>query len=158
MRINFFSAGRCTDINAWSGVPYYFYRNLLASSVDVRAFDLNPPASAVSPIVTRIMAARARVLQVVHRGNTWHPMRCRSSHRLINRHLQATVQQHADVDLNLFLTFTFSSYAFAPVPVVHYCDRTYEHYLEDVGRTPTRSDRQFIRIDRQNIENAALVL
>jgi glycosyltransferase involved in cell wall biosynthesis len=158
MRINFFSAGHCTDINAWSGVPYYFYRNLLASSFDVRAFDLNPSASAVYPILTRIMAARQRVLQVIHRGNTWDPMRCLSSHRLINRHLQTTVQQHADVDLNLFLTFTFSSYTFAPVPVVHYCDRTYEHYLEDVGRTPTRSDREFIRIDRQNIENAALVL
>src|SRR5262245_32201585 len=100
MRINLFSEGHCTDINAWSGVPYYLYRNLLANSVDVRAFDLNPAGSAAYPIVTRLMAARQRALRFIRRGDSWDPMRCLPSHRLINRHLRSTVEQHPDVDLN----------------------------------------------------------
>jgi glycosyltransferase involved in cell wall biosynthesis len=63
-----------------------------------------------------------------------------------------------DADLNLFLTFSFSSSRYAGAPVIHYCDRTYEHYLEECQRTPSRFDRVFIRIDRQNIESSDLVL
>jgi glycosyltransferase involved in cell wall biosynthesis len=63
-----------------------------------------------------------------------------------------------DADLNLFLTFSFSSSRYAEAPVIHYCDRTYEHYLEERKQTPSRIDRIFIGIDRQNIESADLVL
>ena len=157
MRINLFTNGDCTDPNAWSGLPYYFHRNLLANSIDVQPFDLNP-ASAPYSIFSRTMTVRQRALQAVHPGDSWDLMRSRSFHLLVNRRLRTIAQRHGDVDLNLFLTFTFSSYPYAPVPVVHYCDRTYEHYLEDVGRMPTRKDLSFIQIDRQNIENAALVL
>jgi glycosyltransferase involved in cell wall biosynthesis len=158
MRINLFSNGDCTDVNVWSGVPYYFYRHLLANSIDVRPFDLNPSNGALYPIFNRMAAMHQRALQLIHPVNPSDSMRSRSSRMLNNRRLRTMVQQHGDVDLNLFLTFTFSSYAYAPIPVVHYCDRTYEHHLEDIGRSPTWNDRAFIQIDRQNIENAALVL
>jgi glycosyltransferase involved in cell wall biosynthesis len=157
MRINLFTDGDCTDLNTWSGVPYYFHRNLLASSIDVRPFDLNPE-SAMYPIFNRIMTVRQRAIQTVRPAESWDPLRSRSFHLLVNRRLRNIVEHHSDVDLNVFLTFTFSTYPYAPVPVVHYCDRTYEHYLEDVGRTPTRKDHLFIDVERRNIENAALVL
>jgi D-inositol-3-phosphate glycosyltransferase len=60
--------------------------------------------------------------------------------------------------LNVFLSFTFSTYRYVGVPVVHYCDRTYEQHLEETDRTPTRTDRAFMRIDQRNIENADMVL
>jgi glycosyltransferase involved in cell wall biosynthesis len=157
MRINLFTDGDSTDLNTWSGLPYYFHRNLLASSVDVRPFDLNPE-NARYPIFSRLMILRQRALQTLRSEESWDHSRSRSFHLLVNRRLRSIAEQHDDADLNLFLTFTFSTYPYAPVPVVHYCDRTYEHYLEDIGRTPTRKDRVFIDIERRNIENAALVL
>jgi glycosyltransferase involved in cell wall biosynthesis len=65
---------------------------------------------------------------------------------------------HSDADLNVFLTFSFSSRGTSSVPVVHYCDRTYEHQLEESGMRPNRRDRAFMRIDQRNIESADLVL
>ena len=159
MRINLFTLGDCTDPNTWSNLPYYFYQNLRAHSVDVRPIDLNPPENAVFTSFSRFMSLRARALQFVRPDYGYDVLRTRAVPRASSIAISGRWPgSTSDVDLNLFLTFSFSSYRYATAPVVHFCDRTYEHTLEDTGRAPTRNDRAFIRIDRQNIENAALVL
>lgn len=158
MRINLFTLGDCTDINTWSGLPYYFYQNLLNHSVTVRPISLIPSESVTYRSLGRLMALRARAMQFVCPQYESDLFRTKPYHMLANRQLRSVARQHTDVDLNVFLTFTYSSYQYAGVPVIHYCDRTYEHHLEDIGRPPTRNDREFIRIDQRNIENADLVL
>ena len=156
MRINLFTNGDCTDINTWSGLPYYFYRGLRDNSVEVTPISLVP--SRGTRYLRRFWALRARLVhpfQTVHGRDVF---RSKLYRVLADRQLRFMARHHADADLNVFLTFTFSSYQHVRVPVVHYCDRTYEHHLEDIGREPTRNDRRFIQIDRQNIENADLVL
>lgn len=97
-------------------------------------------------------------MQSIRPDFTYELLRTRAYHVLVDRRLRSMARRHNDVDLNMFLTFTFSTYRYTSAPVVHFCDRTYEHQLEESDRIPTPKDRDFIQIDRQNIENAALVL
>ena len=158
MRLNLFTIGDCTNVNTWSNLPYYFYQNLRAQSVAVRPVNLVPPQSASYRAFSRLMAFQAGAVRFIRSDYQYDPLRSTPYRALVNRRLRFTAGRHGDVDLNLFLTFTFSSYRYARVPVVHYCDRTYEHYLEETGRTPTPNDRRFIRIEQNNIENADVVL
>jgi glycosyltransferase involved in cell wall biosynthesis len=156
MRVNLFSPGDCRDINTWSGLPYYFARSLQARAIDVRPHSLVPAVGL--PALRRSMEAKARAIRLVRPDYTYELFHTPAYRLLVNRQVRSIVRQRGDVDLNVFLTFSFSSRTFADVPVVHYCDRTYEHYLEESGRSPTRSDRVIMDIDRQNIESADLVL
>ncbi len=157
IHINLFTNGDCTNINTWSGLPYYFYRSLRNHGMDVTPLNLAPePRTKV--VLRRALNARARVIRLVRPDYRYEMLRTRLHHAVVNRKLWFMTRRHRDADLNVFLTFTFSSRKFVSVPVVHFCDRTYEHHLEDIGRLPTRNDRAFIEIDRQNIENADLVL
>lgn len=156
MKVNLLSLGDCTDLNTWSSLPYYFYHGLLDHNVAVQPIDLIP-SGILYAILSQLTAVRGQALQRFGRASTDN-LRSRTHHALINRHNRAMIQQYADVDLNLFLTFTFSSYQYTSTPVVHFCDRTYQLFLEESGQTPTPNDRAFIEIERQNIEHAGLVL
>jgi len=158
MRINLFTNGDCTDINTWSALPYYFYKGLRDNAVDVTPISLIPAPRTGYRSLRQLWALRARVIPPFRPVRGHDVLRSRLYHVLADRQLRFMARRHAEADLNVFLTFTFSSYQHVGVPVVHYCDRTYEHYLEEIGREPTRNDRRFIQIDRQNIENAHLVL
>jgi len=138
LRINFFSLGDCRNINTWSQFPYYFHRALLKHDVTINPINLIPSENRAYHLLCKF--------------------RSRSNYLLTNMKLRSAARQWRDVDLNVFMTFSFSSYGYVDVPVVHYCDRTYEHHLEESGRKPTARDHMFIKIDRQNLENAALVL
>jgi glycosyltransferase involved in cell wall biosynthesis len=158
MRINFFTLGDCTNVNTWSGLPYYFYHSLLNRSINVRPIDLDPSGSAFYKALRRLTALSDRVVGSTGPGNFEDVVRSRRYRLAVNRRVRTAAQLHRDVDLNLFLTFSFSSASYAPVPVVHFCDRTYEQHLQETGRTPTSRDRTFIDFDRRNIERAELVL
>jgi glycosyltransferase involved in cell wall biosynthesis len=158
MRINLMTIGDCSDLNTWSSLPYYFYRNLLAHSVDVRPIDLTPDRTTISSAFKCLNSLQVRAIRLIRHGYGTDPLRSPAFHRLVNRRLRSMARQLNDADLNLFLTFSFSSSRYAAAPVIHYCDRTYEHYLEERQQTPSRIDRVFIQVDRQNIESADLVL
>jgi glycosyltransferase involved in cell wall biosynthesis len=157
LTVNLFAVGDCTDLNTWSNLPYYFYQNLRAQSVAVRPVNLIPSTSLWYQTFNRLWATGNRIPRFV---GTPLPdqLRSRAFRVLVNRQLRVFAQQHPHADVNVFLTFSFSSYRYMRVPVIHYCDRTYEQHLEETGRKPTRSDRFFMRIDQRNIENASLVL
>ncbi len=84
-------------------------------------------------------------------------LRVPSFHRLVNFHLAKTCRAFQDADLNLFLTFSSSSYRYSNVPVALYCDRTYEHHLEEQGIRPGYVDRCLIRMEKRNLQNARYV-
>jgi glycosyltransferase involved in cell wall biosynthesis len=157
MHINLFTNGDCTNINTWSGLPYYFYRSLCNQGLGVTPLNL-APVGRTEAVLRRALNARARLIRLVRPDYRYEMLRSRLHHAVVNRKLRFMTRRHRDADLNVFLTFTFSSRRFVRVPVVHFCDITYEHHLEEIGRAPTRNDRAFIEIDRQNIENADLVL
>ena len=156
--INLFTYGDSRDVNTWSNIPHYFQRALLAHGVRVNPINIAPPDSVPWRLFSRLWNLRRRLAAGLGVSLPSDIFRTKVHYRLTNNQVTAAARRYGDADLNLFLTFSFSSFAAAAIPVVHYCDRTYEHYLDDRGLTPTRRDRAFIQIERDNIENARLVL
>ena len=155
--VNLFTYGDALDLNTWSNLPYYFRRALLARDVRVQPIDLTPSTLALTGI-GGLSDLRARAASLFGHDRATDVFRTKASYWLVHRNVRSAVRQHADADVNVFMTFSFSSYRYSPVPVIHYCDRTYEQHLEDRGRAVASADRAFIQVERSNLEHAALVL
>ena len=138
-------------------MPYFFARALISRKVDVRRFSLNPELGLIQRGLNFLSRNRNRA--AFRFGLPPRPMfRVPAFHRLVNFHLAKTCRKFQDADLNLFLTFSSSSYRYSDVPVALYCDRTYEHHLEEQGIRPGYVDRCLIRMEKRNLQNAQYVL
>ncbi len=156
-RINLFTYGDALDVNTWSNLPFYFRRALLARGVEVNAINVRPSDRALN-LTDRLISLRARAASGLGVELPTEVFRTRANYRLTDRVVRRAVRQHPNADAHLFMTFSFSSYRHSPVPVIHYCDRTYEQHLEDKGLAIGWADRPFIEIERGNLEHAALIL
>ena len=150
LKINVFTIGESTDVNTWSSLPFYLCA-ALEQRATLRRINLLPDDSAAYRALRR-----TRLWGLAAASHT-DVFRTRPASYLIERRI-ARLSQRQPADLDLFLTFSFSSYRTSRTPVVHYCDRTYEHYLEENGKRPTRSDRFFIEREKENLRNASCVI
>ena len=153
MEINVFALGESTDINTWSNLPFYLCAALQRRAT-LRRINLLLPQP---PITYSVGHRVARRLWPSFAGSHEHTFRNRMRCSLINKEIAMMSRTFTDADWNLFLTFSFSSYRTSQVPVVHYCDRTYEHYLEENGFRPASRDRYFIEQEKQNLRHALCV-
>src|SRR5262245_21786611 len=158
LRLNLFTAGDCTNIHTWSSLPYYFYNALRTHDVDVNPIDFSPSAGIVYGAMNHLASVQARVRHRLFRSRPDDEFHTRRYRFLADRTIKPATQLWHNCDVNLFLTFSLTSRKWSNVPVVHYCDRTYEQYLEEAAQTPTSGDRRSIEIDRLNVEQADLVL
>jgi glycosyltransferase involved in cell wall biosynthesis len=158
LQLNLFTLGNARDINTWSNVPYFFHRALLARDVGVTPVDITPFDNPAFRLFRGWWDIRSRFASCTGLIESWDLYRTKVNHDLTNVKVRAASRTHASADLNVFLTFSFSSHRYSTTPVVLYCDRTYEHYLEECARTPTPRDRAFIAIERDNLAHADLVL
>jgi glycosyltransferase involved in cell wall biosynthesis len=156
LRVHLFSIGDPQNINTWSNVPYFFFQALEKKGVKVLGFNVIPEKRLSYRIARFLVSLWRRFAGSSHDEPTF--FRNRLIHWLARRNLQRLSRRYPEADVNLFFTFTFSSYRSSRTPVVYYCDRTYEHYLEERGRKVTARDRRFIETERVNLERAALVL
>jgi glycosyltransferase involved in cell wall biosynthesis len=156
LRVNLFTWGDSNDINTWSNLPYFFARALVSRNVDVRRFNLMPPMGLIHRAMDLLNSTLNRAASRC--GLCPRPLfRVPAFHTLVNYHLRKTCRRFQDTDLNLFLTFSFSSYRYSHASVAHYCDRTYEHTLAERGMHPTFLDRRLIWMEKQNLLNANYV-
>jgi glycosyltransferase involved in cell wall biosynthesis len=156
VKVNLFTLGDSNNINTWSNVPYFFARALISRKVDVKRLNLIREGGAIQQALDLL----SRIVNRSASGCGLRPrpvFRIPAFHRLVNFHLAKTCRRVPGADLNLFLTFSFSSYRYSDVPVAHYCDRTYEHHLEERGIRPCHVDRWLIRMEKQNLQNARYV-
>jgi glycosyltransferase involved in cell wall biosynthesis len=156
LRVNLFCWGDSNDINTWSNVPYFFARALISRRVDVKRLNLIPDGGPVHRAMEVLSSNYNRIASTC--GLRPRPLfRIPAFHRLVNFHLARTCRRIHDTDLNLFLTFSFSSYRYSNVPVAHYCDRTYELDLAERGIHPSFVDRRLFQMEKQNVQNARYV-
>jgi glycosyltransferase involved in cell wall biosynthesis len=156
VKINFFCWGDSNDINTWSNVPYFFVRALISRKVDVRRINLFPEQGLILRGLNFFNDKRNGV--AARFGLRSREMfRIPAFQRFVNFHVAKTCRKFQDADLNLFLTFSSSSYRYSDVPVALYCDRTYEHHLEERSIRPTYADRCLFRMEKRNIQNARFV-
>ena len=156
MKINLFCWGDSNDINTWSNVPYFLSRALISRNIDVRRLNLIPPAGLTYRSLAFFNRCRNRAARLL--GLRRRPIfRMPALHRLVNSELAKTSRSFEDADLNLFLTFSFSSIPYSDVPVALYSDRTYQQHLEEEGIRPSWVDRLLIRWETRNLQNAQYV-
>jgi glycosyltransferase involved in cell wall biosynthesis len=149
MRVNLFSIGDSNDINTWSNVPYFFARSLTRRGIEVVRLNIDPHVLTPYTLLHYYRRAVARL-----RHPHWDEFHTRSSYWIGDRHVRRLSERNRHADLNLFLTFSFSSYRYSNVPVYHYCDRTYEHQFLERGGRPTRADHAIFEIEKRNLQNA----
>ncbi len=157
IKVNLFTAGDSADINTWSNLPYFFSDALLKHGVAVNRVDLLP-ANDLRYRVPHYLWWKYVGLR--HRLGREKPpydfFRDHVARRLAEARIRQAVRRY-DAGFNIFLTYSFSSYRESHAPVIHLCDSTYEHYLEDTGRKPTRRDRREIAREVDFLRHAHLV-
>ncbi len=157
MKINLFAIGNPRDINTWSNVPYFFCRSLEKRGIEVNALNALPEKD----LSYRLWNLLTRFLSKLPFG--WDSryvgtFRGRLNYFLVQRNVRKLARLHSPVDMNVFLTFSLSSFKYTSTPVVHYCDRVYEQFLEETQQQPTRRDHRLIEAEKRNLERAAIVL
>lgn len=153
MKINVFALGESTDVNFWSCLPFYLCAALERRATLRRINLLLPKPSTAYSVLRRVAPRLWQSFAASHEYTFRNRRRC----YLINREIARMSGKFKDADLDLFLTFSFSSYPTSRAPVVHYCDRTYEHYLEENGFRQAPRDRYFIEQEKENLRNAFCV-
>jgi len=159
LRINLFTCGDSQDVNTYSNVPYYFRRALLDHGCEVNPIDLTPSESNCYRCFCNAVTFKDRIASVLLSSDfSTEVFRTKTNNLLTDRKLRKSALHYSHADLNVFMTFTFSSRRYVDIPVIHYADRTYEHHLLEKGCIPSRRDHVFIQRDRENVDSADLVL
>lgn len=143
MEVNLYTMGDSASIDTWSNLPYFFSNALTRQGVVLNRIDVLPNDS---PIY--------RVWQRLLRGSGRLPCHDPVSISLIQRRIKREALRYPGACLNIFLTFSFTSRAFHPAPLVYYCDQTYELFCEDTRKRPHALDRWVIAHESRNLRMA----
>lgn len=157
-KVNLFTKGDSRNIKTWSNLPYLFSRALVDEGVQVNRINLVPHESYLYKSFIILMRFWTRcVRRFVDKSYKKSTFRTKLNYYFTNRKIRRICRLNTEADLNVFLTFSFSSYKYADTPVAHYCDRTYEHYLKEYGKEKTQKDNFFVEVEKENLENADFV-
>lgn len=153
--INVFTAGDSNDIKAWSNVPYFFSRAMEQKAIRVNRINLIPEDMFLYKWYLRCYLRWSQLKRMILRKDyPYDFFRDRISLYLSGVRIKRELRRYPDADFNIFLTFSISSYRYSDIPVVHYCDQTYDLYLDGKKKVVTRHDRVFIRMETANLKNA----
>jgi glycosyltransferase involved in cell wall biosynthesis len=159
MEVNVFAAGDSSRIETWSGFPFFVTQGLLANGVKVNRIDLGP-----STLARRIadgsfyrVVSRARRLFTGIDGE-FNYSRSGIRDYFARRTILKACRQYPNATMNLFMTYSFSSYGLSPLPYALYCDQTYEEYLRGLNRdTFSNFEKRVFRREESHIDNALRV-
>lgn len=155
MEINLYTMGDSASIYTWSNLPYFFSKALIDRGVRLNRIDILPTGN----LLYRCWQAGLRLwaaamLRLDGRKRNREPCHDPISILMIERKIRKETRKHPNARLNLFLTFSFSSHTFSPIPVAQYCDETYELLLEDTERKRRPMDRWLIRRETGHLQHA----
>jgi glycosyltransferase involved in cell wall biosynthesis len=158
MKINVFTIGDSRIVRTWSGLPYFFCKALEAAGVKVVRTNIEPDGT------------RARLFASLYRARTsarrwllgWRNdvgfLRTPMYATLVAERIKTACAACPNADGNFFLTFSFSSCGLSQIPVVHYCDQTYEQLLRESGsKALTYAAKWHIQNEIDNLRHAALI-
>lgn len=159
VEVNLFTLGDSADIHTWSNLPYFFSKALEEQGVKINRINLMPISHLIFKVYHRFLLKYLIHIKQAINGKDWTYSPCRDKliWILVNQKIKKKIKKHSDSDFNIFLTFSFSSYQYSQIPVIHYCDITYENYLEATGRKKNRYDNFFIQNEKNNLKHAYLV-
>ena len=157
LEFNLFGVGDSSDINTWSNLPYFFSKSLIEIGIRLNRINIYPQESMIFKSYLRLIKKWIRANQIIGNKNNYDPYRDSITKYFIEKKIKNECRKYNRAKLNIFLTFSFSSYKYSRIPVVHFCDQTYELFLNDTGKEINKRDLHFIDIERYYLENAAHV-
>lgn len=156
LEFNLFVYGDSSDINTWSNLPYFFSKFLINKGIKLNRININPDESLLCRGYLNFLKKWITIKRkVIKKKFRFDPFRDKIITFLVNQKIKNENQKYPHANLNIFLTYSFSSYKFSNVPVVHYCDQTYEIFINDTKKETKKRDFYFIKIERNNLKNSA---
>ena len=152
-QVTVFTQGDSTQPSTWSNVPYLFTRTLEERGISVNRVDLAPGLG--GKLINRAWRALQRLLPW---ESTFDYTRSGLHYLVVKRRVREAVRRYTQADVNIFLTFSFSSAGMSNQPTVLFGDWTYDHCISHFrGRTPNRLERAAIDRENREIEAADCV-
>jgi glycosyltransferase involved in cell wall biosynthesis len=158
MKINVFTIGDSRIVRTWSGLPYFFCKALEAAGVQVVRTNIEPDGTRARLFASLYRARTSARRWLLGRRNDVDFLRTPTYATLVAEKIKTACAACPDADGNFFLTFSFSSWGLSQIPVVHYCDETYEQFVCKSGvNALTYAAKWHIKNEIDNLRHAALI-
>lgn len=154
MKVNVFSIGNAHDIKTWSNVPYFFSKALIDEKVQINHINIQSN-NTIRRIFKYSLSFPLRFISKIFGSNyDFYYFRSTVNNYLVNRKIKRICRRFPDVGSNIFLTYSFSSYSFSTVPVIHLCDQLYEEVFINREKTPGYFDKRIIKRELKLLRKA----
>jgi glycosyltransferase involved in cell wall biosynthesis len=157
MIINVFTIGDAKNINTWSNVPYFVTKALESEAIQVVNININPNkylSKIYKYSVALVLKCIFSIFKVKYEFNYFRSgINNHLTHLKIKKHLKS----NRIGNCNLFLTYSFSSWLYSDVPVIHLCDQMYEEVLLKRRLIPGYFEKRIINRELKVLRNASFV-
>ena len=153
--VTVYTNGDSTNISTWSNVPFFLTENLISRGIKVNRVDLSP-----SPVLNKIYSKTwERIIRKIYKNTTYTYFRSLVHFLHTRIRIQKAVKTYTNSQLNIFLTFSFSSTGLTKTPAIQFCDWPYEHYIINYreNHKPDLFERRCIRRENSQIEGSNLI-
>jgi hypothetical protein len=153
--VTVYTNGDSSKLSTWSNVPFLFTETLMQKGINVNRVDLSP-----SPVLNKFWNKTfGRVLRRVYKNTDYDYFRSLVHFLDVRRRIKRAINQYANSEANIFLTFSFSSVGLAQKPSIQFCDWTYDYYFKRfISRKPDMLEKWCINREDSQIEGTDLVL
>ena len=152
--VTVFTNGDSTNISTWSNVPFFLTENLISRGIKVNRVDLSP-----SPVLNKLYSKTwERIIRKIYKNTTYTYFRSLVHFLHTRIRIKKAVKTYTNSQLNIFLTFSFSSTGLTKTPAIQFCDWPYEHYINyRENHKPDLFERRCIRRENSQIEGSHLI-
>lgn len=152
--VTVYTKGNSSNISTWSNVPYFFTETLISRGIKVNRVDLSP-----SPVLNRIYSITCRrIFRIIYKNTTYTYFRSLIHFLDARLRIKKAIKKYKSSQVNIFLTFSFSSTGLTKKPAIQFCDWTYDHYINYfANRKPNIFEKWCIQREDGQIEGSDLI-
>src|SRR5262249_50665374 len=152
--VTVFTNGNSRTLSTWSNVPFFLTETLISKGIKVNRVDLSP-----SPLLDRLYRLTwERTIRVISRDTTYTYFRSLIHFFDARLRIKEALNKFDNSEINMFLTFSFSSVGMTKRPTALICDWPYEHYINyRKNRKPDIFEERSIKREDSQIEGANLI-
>lgn len=152
--VTVFTNGDSGKISTWSNIPYFFVDTLVSRGVKVNQVDLSP-----SPILKTCFLPLLFFIKIIYKYTTYNYFRSPIHFIDIKRRIIKATKEYKNSQINIFLTFSFSSSGITKAPTVQLGDWPYIYIFDYfLNRKPDILEKSSIRREDEQIEGSDIVI
>ena len=157
LKINLFCLGDSADINTWSNLPYFLSKALIRRGAIVNRINVYPYEYFRYNLYMHLLERWISIRKWLGFDRGYDFFRDRVACHFAGKRIEREAVRALAADLNIFLTFSFSSRRYTATPVIHIGDITYEQYLEESESKKGKHELRFVEREKENLRLASIV-